>query len=429
MKIKSIELCNFRGFKKKIIQLSPDLTVFAGINGSGKSTVLDAISIMLSWLVKRIQREGGQGRHISNMDIKNGESESYLDILLIHTNKNQHIEYRWSLTRSIKGKTTDHKSSLSGVSKLAEYIRNHYQETGLPVFAYYPIHRNVLDIPLRIRKKHAFEVFECYDEALTSAANFRHFFEWFRNREDLENEKIKELYQETKRNSLTYEDMQLKVVRLALKSILPEFSDFSIRRNPLCMVAKKESQELRIEQLSDGEKILIAMIGDIARRLAIANPEVDNPLEKEGIILIDEIDLHLHPSWQRMVVPKLREVFPNCQFIITTHSPQVLGEVEAVNVRCLYLEDDGDINIAIPNQTLGLASNEILDGIMRPNGNKTIIRNQQIADQLGVIFTLIDDENFDEAKKHIARLKNLLHGNIPELIHAESIIAMLDPES
>jgi predicted ATP-binding protein involved in virulence len=66
-------------------------------------------------------------------------------------------------------------------------------EVNLPVFVYYPVNRAVLDIPLRIREKHRFDLLSAYDESLTSGANFRTFFEWFREREDLENENLRHM--------------------------------------------------------------------------------------------------------------------------------------------------------------------------------------------------------------------------------------------
>ena len=82
------------------------------------------------------------------------------------------------------------------------------------------------------------------------------------------------------------------------------------------------------------KKSLLALVGDIARRLILANPSLENPLYGEGIVLIDEIELHLHPKWQREVINKLREVFPNIQFILTTHSPQVISEISR---ECLHI--------------------------------------------------------------------------------------------
>ena len=99
---------------------------------------------------------------------------------------------------------------------------------------------------------------------------------------------------------------------------------------------------------------------DLARRLAIANPWLgENALEGEGIILIDEIDLHLHPQWQRRVLPALTQTFPNCQFIVTTHSPQVLSEVPGESV---FILENGKLLDYSPH-TRGRDSNSILSEI------------------------------------------------------------------
>jgi predicted ATP-binding protein involved in virulence len=97
----------------------------------------------------------------------------------------------------------------------------------------------------------------------------------------------------------------------------------------------KGEQRLTLDQLSDGERSFIAIVGDLIRRLALANPELSNPLEGHGVVLIDELELHLHPRWQREVVEKLRSTFPNIQFIATTHSPfviQALRPGELINL-------------------------------------------------------------------------------------------------
>lgn len=91
--------------------------------------------------------------------------------------------------------------------------------------------------------------------------------------------------------------------------------------------------ELRIEQLSEGYKIIIAMVADLAARMAEANPTIPNPLGATGIVLIDEVDLHLHPKWQRTILKDLNRVFPHVQFIVSTHSPIiVVGAAEIAQV-------------------------------------------------------------------------------------------------
>src|SRR5690606_19957875 len=99
------------------------------------------------------------------------------------------------------------------------------------------------------------------------------------------------------------------------------------------LTVDKGKTTLNINQLSDGERGVLALVMDIARRLYQANPGLNDPLkEGEAVILIDELDLHLHPKWQRSIVENLIRVFPNCQFIASTHSPQIIGEVEPKSI-------------------------------------------------------------------------------------------------
>lgn len=130
---------------------------------------------------------------------------------------------------------------------------------------------------MRIRSKHDFDLFSAFDESLTSGSIFWTFFEWFREREDLENENCR--YGEGQ-----FPDPQLEAVRYALTEFMPEFSDLTIRRSPLRMEVKKNGERLTVNELSDGEKCLMALVGDLARRMALANPVTNKPLEGKGII-------------------------------------------------------------------------------------------------------------------------------------------------
>ena len=428
MKIGSLTLENFRGIRQLTLQFSNPLTLLVGVNGAGKSTVLDAIALMLSWPVARIRNPRAQGQKMSNiLDIHNDASYSRLTITLVDEQA-----HSWTMVRTRAGRMEPKSKSdylqLSDYAKqVRERIDDSREHTNIPLFVYYPVNRAVLDIPLRIRQKHSFDLLDSYADSLTSGADFRSFFEWFRNREDLENENRKYRDRSIKPDGFEFPDRQLQAVRLAFEQFLPEYRDFSVRRNPLRMVVTKQGAELRIDQLSDGEKCLIAMIGDLARRLAIANPVSDSPLHGAGLVLIDEIDLHLHPAWQRMVPRKLIEVFPHCQFILSTHSPQVIGEVDPRAVRQHSLDEQRGIVATVPEQTFGLTSDDILDEIMRPaERTETLTRNPEIEKKLQELFEVIDAEQFGQARQLIEELRTEQYGDTPELIRAISLITMLE---
>jgi predicted ATP-binding protein involved in virulence len=132
-------------------------------------------------------------------------------------------------------------------------------------------------------------------------------------------------------------------------------------------VIEKGGEKLKIDQLSDGEKMLLLVVSDLARRLSIANPGMEDSLQGNGVVLIDEVDLHLHPQWQREVIPALGKTFPNCQFITTTHSPQVLSNVEKENI--LILEDYRIVENT--PFTYGRDSNSILYDLMNYHQSNT----------------------------------------------------------
>ena len=192
----------------------------------------------------------------------------------------------------------------------------------LPVVVYYGTGRGQIYVPeRRVNFQKDFPRWDCYTGALLAATDFKRFFAWFDRMEDEERRK------KVDERNFDYKNKELETVKRALNVFIGEkYRDPRTKTRPLRFVVNDcvDGQELRIEQLSDGYKMTIAMVADIASRMAEANPHMDDPLQTSGIVLIDEIDLHLHPLWQRDIVKQLQEAFPNIQFIVTTHSPSVV---------------------------------------------------------------------------------------------------------
>lgn len=417
MHIHKLKLESFRGAPCLPLEFDKKLNVFVGMNGAGKSTILDATAILLSWLVNRIKHAGVSGRAIPETDIKNGESSANLEI----TFDEDGSYFGWNIVKVRQGRRRKGAASvLTSVSEVAKRMQDGLSDgsaqINLPLFAYYPVNRAVLDIPLRIRAKDSFDQLSAYDESLTSGASFRAFFEWFREREDLENENRKYADQLIKPEEFQFPDPQLETVRRALALFMPEFTDLTVRRNPLRMEVIKDGEPLTVNQLSDGEKCLMAMVGDMARRMAIANPLRSDPLEGEGAILIDEIDLHLHPAWQRKVIPTLREVFPNCQFLISTHSPHVITHIQAENLYLLDMTAKG-LEALRPSESYGKTVERVLEDLM---GLETT-RPEEVNRALVQLYGQIDDGDLAEAKSAIEKLEKQI-GADPELVKANVLI-------
>ena len=182
------------------------------------------------------------------------------------------------------------------------------------------LNRLVAMLVPKLAKKSKMDPLDSYEVRLNNGHNFSKFFTWFREAEDLENEELRD-------KGTFVPDSQLNAVRDALGRVSPDYSHFRVSRNPRDFLMDKDGQQFSINQLSDGEKCYLTLVGDIARMLAMTNRGEANPLLGKGCILIDEVDLHLHPVWQSEILGRLTQIFPGCQFVITTHSPFVVSNV------------------------------------------------------------------------------------------------------
>jgi len=413
MKIKQLKLHNFRGISDLTIDFDPDEpTVLMGINGVGKSSILECLSILLSWFTNPLRDNNGEGLPFKEQDITNGESETFSEIITLYacdslSSSVNDQEIKWLLSGAKKLKENKISNNLHQIETLVSEIRQNREKNPtipLPLIVYYPTNRAVLDIPLRVITRNRFETINIYDQSV-KGIDFRLFFEWFREREDLENELRLEINPD-------YRDKQLEAVRIAITQIMAGFENLRIKRSPLRMVLEKQGKELIINQLSDGEKCLLAMIGDIARRLAMANSS-EYPLLGKGIILIDEIELHLHPKWQRKIIPSLTKIFPNCQLIVTTHSPQIISHVDWA-----YLLAESSTGITLEKlRSYGKDSNRILETVMGVEERPLEIQNQ-----IRKIFRLIEEDNLEEAKKIRHELNERMGQEDPQLLKADVLI-------
>jgi predicted ATP-binding protein involved in virulence len=461
MKVKRLKINSFRGIGDLTLDFEESqLSVLIGVNGVGKSSILDCLAILLSQFTGRIQESLDSMRSLSEQDISNGCKETQNEITISLDDTKEII---WSLgktrednvptksigeirleaiksllsdtgeqrlqslskrntdlTKALQAvsaalqliETDDSNSVLEGLEAAVDNVNSQLQadkQASIPLAVYYPVNRAVLDMPLESSETYMFKQINAYEQALTGGRlDFKGFFEWFRNREDLENE--------LRRDNPDYRDNQLEATRRAIASLQPHFSDLRVERSPLRMTVKKQGQELVVNQLSDGEKCLLALVGDLARRLAIANPSLSDPLSGNGIILIDEIELHLHPKWQRQIIPALVKTFPNCQFIITTHSPQVVSDVRPDNIYILEVTPNGMV-ANHPENSFGRDSNVILEDLMGVPE-----RPQPIKDGLRDLFRFIEQGDIGKAKQLRHDLAIDIGEDDPEFVRADVLI-------
>lgn len=452
MDIYSFKLENVGRFTGLNVKLAPTtdhhskVTVLVGNNGAGKTTLLKSLATSLSWLVSRIRNEKGIGNPIAQEDIKNDASAGFIytavvDKALIRSDapKPEDALCTWGIARARQGRKSTAHSSLVDATRLADHYRTQLtanDKASLPLIAYYPVERSVLEIPLKIRTKHTFDQLDGYDNSLNRGVDFRRFFEWFREREDSENETgisdtaLAEISEKFGTDSDVWKtlanlkassrDRQLTAVRSAIAAFMPGFTNLRVQRKPrLHMAIDKDGVTLNVAQLSQGEKSMMALVGDIARRLAMMNQSLDNPLHGDGIVLIDEVDLHLHPRWQRSLIRQLSETFPNCQFVLTTHSPLVISDAKDVLV---YVLNDGEIHEH--NGLYGLDANQVLLEVM-----DTDIRNSDVQKRLNQLMECLQDGELKKAKKLFADLSSELPEGHIELAKAALLIRKLELRS
>jgi len=327
MKIKNISYINFRSKDHLNIDLGDRLTLLIGENGSGKTSILDALSIGIGAVLTHLPHVTGISFKANDIKQENNLKRPYARITL------ETFEgLKWDRTeRRDKSKTTlSQIPPTIGLSQLKNYLDqtiidpfNSNKKFTLPVFSYYGVSRALLDVPLRRRgfpKNHT--RFEALNNALEANSRFKSAFVWFYNKENEEQRKQREL------KDFNFRLPELEAVRQAITNVFRGISEPHIVVNPLRFVVKQGDEILDIMQLSGGYKTLLSLVIDLATRMALANPESSNPLESPAIVLIDEIDLHLHPDWQKRVINDLLNTFSNTQFILTTHSPYI---VESVN--------------------------------------------------------------------------------------------------
>lgn len=345
MKIKQLHCENFRCFGSLKLNLNSQMNLIIGDNGSGKSTVLDAIAVGLGIIPTHLPNVGGMSFKKTDLRQINDLLQPYSKIKLATS-----FNLEWDrLYRRDKSKTTllDIPQSI-GTSELLRYLDaqvidkfNQQQEFILPVFAYYGVSRAILDLPLsRKGFTNSYSRFDSMANTLTASSSFRSAFMWFYNKENEESRLQKE------RRSFDVSLKELDVVRCAIKTMFPDLDNPHIAVNPLRFMIEYNKQSLGIEQLSDGYKTMLGLVIDLSSRFAMANPHLANPLNADGIVMIDEVDLHLHPSWQQRVLGDLMRTFPNTQFIVTTHSPYI---VEALNN---HLKKDKIKNLPINDEQI-----------------------------------------------------------------------------
>lgn len=405
--LNELNIFNFKKILDLKIILHKNLTVFIGENGAGKTTLLRGIQKNLSWFSAFILKENTNGERIVDSEINNQAKQSGQISCLICSFR-MGAEYRidGQLVREPKGVTTDARSEVTEYRKFGRHIRELMacEQINLPLFMFYDIERFKVNENKKSlsSQENVFYQLDGYEKSSKSKVTLENLIDWIVKLLKISNvvletpEKIKIESQvdgllkagaNNKDNPLNelYEDL-VSILKLypndetrsasqkgieSLEKIFRQIYPDLIRiqlindddgEDKVALQLKDEI--IFLHQFSDGQRVLFGLLGDISRRLMLLNPVADDPLKGSGIVLIDEIELHLHPSWQQKIILVLRDFFPNIQFIVTTHSPHVITTVEPECIRSIYIDEKTKkFKYTIPSFTKGAESNVVLEDI------------------------------------------------------------------
>ena len=356
MKLASVEIENFRAIEKLTLALDPRLTVLHGANAHGKTSVLGAIAAGLGAIPDLLS--GVFERGFLDTDLRAGALDSSVVL-----NAVDGISWSGMVTRGQPGR--GYVSALR--DKMDEIFSdcNEGRTVELPIVAFYDTDRVIFDRTERwFDFKKEFTRYSAFEGALSSRTNFQGLFEWVYFKEN------EELREQRERCDFGYRLADLSSVRRAISSMLDDVSDPHMEMDPprfmVSVATGRNGEKLALDQLSGGYRAVLALAADLAWRMAQGNPHLDDPLESEAIVLIDEVDLHLHPSWQQRILNDLSRTFPNAQFVVSTHSPQVLTTVGPEHIVELYRGEDGRVAAGSPaSATYGAEAGDVLTSVMR----------------------------------------------------------------
>ncbi len=446
MKLKSVRIENFRGIKALELPLDSQLTVFIGDNAAGKTTILDAIAHVLSplpyYLVRDFENDQSkqfykyfQFENFRIIDHKNQKSSGHCCIsanLLKQIKFEDHADTpfilsKWNYMR-IQGEdepdVTQFDEFYRYIKALFYRVTTENPDISLPLVSYYDNRRGNFYVPQDARQKHrktpepdTHPRFLALQNTLAGIPRAWGVFDWFLDQEDLERR------EREKQKNWNYKLPLLETVRQAICRMMPNISSVRTEIRPKKQlyldfkVRQDDTETLSLDQLSDGYRTLLAIVIDLARRMAQANPHLNNPIESEAIVLIDEVDLHLHPKWQQTVLTDLMRTFPNAQFIVTTHSPQVLTSIKEEHIIELRREAGNIVAYSADTSSFGAESGRLLEDIMGVSERPPAETNR-FSCLLSDFYTHLEMDELAEAESLLAQMRQE-SPNDPAIISGE----------
>lgn len=424
MLIKNIQLQNFRCFENFSAELNEKLTVIVGNNGSGKSTLLDAISIAIGTFL--VPFSNGSSLTISKDDVLNKsydigsvvELQAQYPVKICATGLLNGDEISWKRTlNSAEGRTTI--SNAKDIINIAKALQKQIQDGEkplLPILSYYGTGRLWAQKRERkvVNRATKFNRQMGYMDCLDAASNEKLMLKWFE----------KMTLQAATSGKIAPELLAVKSAICQCFEGITGYEDIDVQFNLdtheldiIYLAEDGNHKRYSMKHLSDGYKNTLSMIADIAYRMAVLNPWLLENVLKEtpGIVLIDEIDLHLHPLWQQRIIKDLRTIFPKVQFIVSTHAPLIINSVNRKNL--LIIADMQAINPMI--ETYGKDANAVLNSIMGADE-----RPKAVKEQFKSFYNALSEEQYDYADEVLHKIEAEIGADDPELNGAKVSLAL-----
>lgn len=421
MRIQDLILRNFNGFDNRKFSFNPRFNLLVGDNATGKSSILDALAIAAgSWFLGMSGVEKGPGiepERVSVVAHKHSDSYTFekqfparIDCSGVVTG----TAIRWARElQSERGKTTRVEAKLiSDAAREAEQRVRGGEDIALPLICTYGTERLWFEKTHHVSKSgkddgpHKPSRLDGYRDCFNFTIQEKALLDWIRD-------------EATASLPGKKDTIALGVVKRAVGACVEGATDlfYDGRYKDLVVLLHPHGPQL-FSNLSDGQRIMLSLVGDLARRAAMLNPDFGDEVLKKtpGVVVIDELDLHLHPKWQRRVINDLKVTFPSLQFIATTHSPQLIGEAQPEEITLL---DGGESTT--PTHSFGIDSSRVLEEVMGASA-----RNESIEKLLSLLFKSIDGEDFEGAKALLVDVEAKLGPDDPEVTRARALMTFLE---
>lgn len=436
MIVRELQLSHIRAFQTAEFRFREGFNLLVGVNGVGKTTVLDALRICLSRVLRTVTQVSSRSMAFEPSDIRSRlpflEASVFFD-LAGEEFRYSRLEWREEVAKDDAKRIDALRRQILETERLRDRPRNLLRELvdsqtlpksdkfdpavnvwrqtvkGLaraPLGVFFATNRSVLTASGAGTGKSAGGKARAYADALVPRAwNIRELADWLKVQLAL-----------AKETPLAAQHAE--AVQRAATRFLPECTGLRPSDGQATtLVIEKSGSVLDVRQLSDGERGILSMALDLARRLSQANEGATDPLaEGQAIVLIDEIDLHLHPKWQRQIVHNLRVAFPRCQFIATTHSPQVIGEVEHDRIQVI-----ADGQVYSPTHSYGVDSSRVLEEVM---GSEP--RAQEVQALLSEVSRTIGRQAFSQARGLLGQVVERLGESDPEVTRIRTLLDFME---